>query len=185
MTDEKKNSTQQVGVGDNIRVIKQPEGYFVSLRDGRTGPWGRWALTEDASLIAAYESLMREEAADETTIPPWLERSEFQHSLDDDECVYDAAAALDEVIDGGHNASMLLPEWLAWRSRVAEALGLVDLASALADFQTMMDAMRAGTDKAIAAELRSVAERLEATHLRCRKFVAMDIRARADDLDQP
>lgn len=136
MTDEKKNSTQQVGVGDNIRVIKQLEGYFVSLRDGRTGLWGRWARTEEQRLMDAYDATATEPPPPvEAKWPTWLERSQFQHSLDDDEREYEITSEFASLIcepflmSNGEiegRDGLLLKEHLAWRSRVAKALDMVE-----------------------------------------------------------
>lgn len=134
--------------------------------------------------------------------PPWLDKAGELFEVSDE--LYEIIGET-QGWERGDIASKDLPAWLAWRSRVAEALGLVDpvemeasrivaLASAAGvgqgDYAAVREAVvrdrQAHVDRAIAAELRRLADEEQENWRMDHGPAPYDLlRARADELDPP
>lgn len=113
---------------------------------------------------------------DDTNVPKWLEPTEHTNG---GRPMFTMGPSLHHAMRMGE--VMDLPTWLAWRERVAAALGLVEPTKlTMAGVATRMIAADR-VNEAIAAELRRLADSFEAQSDGSRGYCRV-LRARADEL---
>lgn len=137
----------------------------------------RAALAKELGLIVPADPIGATPGGEPDDTPPWLR---FQcHEEETGKTYYvpskPAEKALCEAVHGSVSWKTLA-KWLAWRSRVAEALGLVEPSKNRTGV-----CPSAAIDVAVAAELRRMADWVGDDD--ARRVVSARLRARADELD--